>query len=67
MEVAAEELGEWSGADLFTGVSVDGSPVGGCGSSDVQRMEIEDGSTVCGTTCSLSGGEDFTAAWRILC
>jgi len=65
MEMAADELTKWSGTDPFTSFTVNGEAAGSAGTT--HQMEIEDGSTLCDTTSSLSSGENFTETWDNLC
>ena len=65
MEMAADELTQWSGTDPFTSFTVNGVAAGSAGTT--HQMEIEDGSTLCDTTSSLSSGENFTTTWDALC
>lgn len=65
MEMAADELTKWSGTDPFTSFTVNGVAAGSAGTT--HQMEIQDGSTLCDTTSSLSSGENFTTTWDALC
>lgn len=65
MEMAADELTQWSGTDPFTSFTVNGVAAGSAGTT--HQMEIQSGSTLCDTTSSLSSGENFTTTWDNLC
>ncbi|HEY3870466.1 MAG TPA: G1 family glutamic endopeptidase [Actinocrinis sp.] len=69
MEEAANYLTQWSGTDPFTSFTVNGQPVGGFTASQytIEQMEIQDGSTLCDSTSSLSANENFTVGWLNLC
>ena len=64
VEMAADELTKWSGTDPFTSFTVNGVSAASAGTT--HQMDIEDGSTVCDSTSSLSGG-NFTDTWDALC
>jgi hypothetical protein len=66
LEMAADELSTFSTVP-FTDFTVNGTAAGAYPSSDIQQMEIEDGSTICDTTSSLSSEENFTNTWENLC
>jgi hypothetical protein len=68
MEMAADHLTKF-GTDPFTGFTVDGQPVGSFSGSPytIEQMEIETGSTLCDSTSSLSGNENFTTTWLNAC
>lgn len=68
MEMAANHLSKF-GTDPFTGFTVDGSPIGSFTGSPytIEQMEIEDGSTICDTTSSLTNEENFTTTWKNAC
>ena len=65
LEMAANYLTKWSGADPFTDFTVDGQPIGSY--SGIEQMEIENGSTVCDTTSSLTSNENFGVTWDNAC
>lgn len=67
MEMAANYLTQWSGPDPFTDFTANGQQVGSYSSSQIQQMEIEDGSTICDTTSGLTGNENFTVTWDNAC
>lgn len=69
MEMAANHLTKWSGADPFTDFTVDGQPIGSYSSSPytIEQMEIENGSTICDTTSGLTGNENFGVTWDNAC
>ncbi|HEY2442680.1 MAG TPA: G1 family glutamic endopeptidase [Streptosporangiaceae bacterium] len=65
MEQAATHLTKWASTDPFTGFTVDGQAAGSF--SGIVQMEIKSGSTLCDSTSSLSGSENFTATWLNAC
>lgn len=68
MEMAANHLTKF-GTDPFTSFTVDGKPVGSYTSSPytIEQMEIQVNNTLCDSTSSLSGQENFTTTWLNAC
>ena len=68
MEMAANHLTKF-GTDPFTGFTVDGKAVGTYTSSPytIEQMEIKVSGTLCDSTSSLSGNENFTTTWLNAC
>jgi Peptidase A4 family len=69
MEMAANRLSKWTGADPFTDFTVDGQPIGSYTGSPytIEQMEIKDGSTLCDTTSALTSNENFNVTWKAAC
>ena len=68
MEMAADHLTKF-GTDPFTGFTVDGQAIGSFTGSayTIEQMEIQNGSTLCDSTSSLTSNENFTTTWLNAC